>query len=39
LPVPETLRRMQKIKVLAVSTALTATLLLPAMAEAKATWT
>ena len=30
---------MKKIKVLAVSTALTASMLLPAMAEARATWT
>jgi|KBSMisStandDraft_5_1062788.scaffolds.fasta_scaffold6180917_1 hypothetical protein len=30
---------MNKIKVLTISTALTATLLLPAMAEAKASWT
>jgi hypothetical protein len=30
---------MNKIKVLAVSTALTASMLLPAMAEARATWT
>jgi hypothetical protein len=30
---------MKNIKILTVSAALTATLLLPAMAEAKATWT
>ena len=30
---------MYKIKVLAISTALSASLLLPAMAEARATWT
>ena len=30
---------MNKIKILAVSTALSASLLLPAMAEAKASWT
>jgi hypothetical protein len=30
---------MKNIKVLAISTALSASLLLPAMAEAKATWT
>ena len=30
---------MKKIKVLAVSSALTASMLLPAMAEARATWT
>jgi hypothetical protein len=30
---------MNKIKVLTISTALAATLLLPAMAEAKASWT
>jgi hypothetical protein len=30
---------MNKIKVFTISTALAATLLLPAMAEAKATWT
>jgi hypothetical protein len=30
---------MSKIKVLAISTALSASLLLPAMAEARATWT
>jgi hypothetical protein len=39
LPARTKLSPMQKIKVLAISTALTATLLLPAMAEAKASWT
>ena len=39
LPALAKLRPMKKIKVLTVSAALTATLLLPAMAEAKATWT
>jgi hypothetical protein len=39
LPGLAKLQHMKNIKVLTVSAALAATLLLPAMAEAKATWT
>ena len=39
LSISQGMRTMNKIKLLAISTALTASMLLPAMAEARATWT
>ena len=39
LPLPETVPAMKKIKVLATTAALTAPILLPTVAQAKATWT
>jgi len=39
LPLPDTVPAMKKIKVLATTAALTLPILLPAMAEARATWT
>jgi len=39
LPLPETVPDMKKIKVLATTAALTAPILLPTVAQAKATWT